>query len=115
MTIDSLIFLFRGALAIAAIRLIFESTKAKGDESDKCMLTGLILLGVSLFIYGIQVVIGQSQPWSYLIAHGTASDWAKSIIGGGVMFLYPIGLYFILRKKIKKAFGDETNDSNSEQ
>lgn len=115
MTIDSLIFLFRGALGIAAIRLIFESTKAKGDESDKCMLTGLILLGASLFIYGIQIVIGQSQPWSYLLEHGTARDWAKSIIGGGVMFLYPIGLYFILRKKIKKVFGDEDSDTNSDQ
>lgn len=102
--IDDIVNVFRiGVLFVFVYHTIKIGRSKKMKASDAPLFW--CLLGISLFLSGIEMVTHSETPWSFLLEHGTQSDWLKALIGGVAMFALPAALAVLFRKEMAKYLG----------
>jgi hypothetical protein len=87
---------------IYAVKAIFLIIGGIGLNKGK--LAYIPLLAVPLFMTGVELITDSDEPWSYLLLSGVATleDFEKAVLGGSLMFLWPILFILICAKKFKR-------------
>lgn len=62
-----------------------------------------ILIGVAIFMTGMEMITHSETPWQFLLTKANVSDWQKAILGGSVMLMLPVILYVLVGKGVQKS------------
>lgn len=87
-------------LLIIMIGIWLIGTSSRGDSVNGKFYAGCSLLGLALFLTGVEFMSPEEHAWTYWLFEANPDEYSKAFIGGCMMLAFPLGILALCGKDI---------------